>query len=113
MPRKLTDIPKVKSEADEADWYATPEGRRQTRREFARALKEGTLIRSTGSKIAKTDPKVLEQLMEQAKQNATRAISIRVPISDLEQAQRIAVATGVGYQTVLKQAIREGLKRAG
>ena len=113
MPRKLTDIPKVKSEADEADWYATPEGRRQTRREFARALKEGTLIRSTGSKIAKTDPKVLEQLMEQAKQNATRAISIRVQIADLEQAQRIAAATGVGYQAVLKQAIREGLKRAG
>jgi predicted DNA binding CopG/RHH family protein len=51
--------------------------------------------------------------MEQAKQNATRAISIRVPIADLEQAQRIAKKTGVGYQTVLKQAIREGLKRAG
>ena len=51
--------------------------------------------------------------MEQAKRNATRAISIRVPIADLEQAQQIAEKTGVGYQTVLKQAIREGLKRAG
>jgi len=51
--------------------------------------------------------------MEQAKQNATRAISIRVPIADLEQAQQIAKKTGVGYQTVLKQAIREGLKRTG
>lgn len=95
------------------EWYATPEGRRQKRREFARALKDGTLIRETGLKIAKTDPKVLEQLMEQAKRNATRAISIRVPIADLEQAQRIAAATGLGYQTVLKQAIRAGLKRAG
>ena len=113
MPRKSADIRKGRSEPGEADWYATPEGRRQTRREFASALKDGTLIRSTGSKIAETDPKALERLMEQAKRNTTRAISIRVPISDLERAQRLAAATGVGYQTVLKQAIREGLKRAG
>jgi predicted DNA binding CopG/RHH family protein len=113
MPRKSTDAPRFKSETEEADWYATPQGRRQTQREFARALKGGTLIRSTESNIGKTDPKVLEQLMEQAKRNATRSISIRVPIADLEQAQQIAEKTGVGYQTVLKQAIRKGLKRAG
>jgi predicted DNA binding CopG/RHH family protein len=56
---------------------------------------------------------VLEQLVEEAMRNATRSISIRVPIADLEQAQQIAERTGVGYQTVLKQAIRAGLKRAG
>ncbi len=113
MPRKSTNIPKVTSEAEESEWHAIPHGRRQTQREFAQALKDGTLIRATGSKIANTDPKVLEQLMEQAKQTATRAISIRIPIADLEQAQRIAAATGVGYQAVLKQAIRAGLKKAG
>lgn len=113
MPRTSTDVPKFKSGAEEAGWYATPQGRRQTQREFARALKDGKVIRSTGSKVLKTDPRVLHQLMEQAKQNATRAISIRVPIADLEQAQQIAKKTGVGYQTVLKQAIREGLKRTG
>ena len=113
MPRTSTDVPKSKTVAEEADWYTTPQGRRQTQREFARALKDGTVIRSSGSKVAKTDPKVLHLLMEQAKRNATRAISIRVSIADLEQAQRIAEKTGVGYQTVLKRAIREGLKRAG
>ncbi len=113
MPRKSISLAGGQSKADEADWYATPEGRRQTQREFARALKAGTLIRSAGSRIAKTDPKVLAQLMEQARLKATRAISIRVPIADLERARRIAAATGVGYQTVLKQAIRKGLKRAG
>jgi hypothetical protein len=113
MRRTSNDIPKFKSDAEEADWYATPQGRRLTEREFARALKDGTAIRSTGSKILRTDPNVLLQLMEQAKQNATRAISIRVPIADLEQAQEIAKKTGVGYQTVLKHAIREGLKRTG
>jgi len=63
--------------------------------------------------MRKSDPRVLEQLVEEAMRNATRSISIRVPIADLEQAQQIAERTGVGYQTVLKQAIREGLKRAG
>lgn len=113
MPRTLINVPNFKSETEEADWYSTPHGRQQTQREFARALKDGTLIRSDGAKIAKTSPKVLQQLLEQAKENATRAISIRLPIVDLEQAQRIARKTGVGYQTVLKKAIREGLRKAG
>lgn len=113
MPRKSTDTMILKAKADEADWYATPQGRQQTQREFTRALKDGTLIRSAGSRIAKSDPRVLLQLMERAKRSATRSISIRVPIADLEQAQQIADKTGVGYQTVLKQAIREGLKRSG
>jgi hypothetical protein len=113
MRHKSTDVKKLKANSEEANWYATPEGRRQTEREFARALRNRTLIRSTGSKIAKSDPKMLEELMEAAKRNATRSISIRVPIADLEQAQHIAEKTGVGYQTVLKRAIREGLKRTG
>jgi hypothetical protein len=94
-------------------WYATAEGRRQTQREFDRATRAGTLSRSAGLKVAKTDPKLLRRLMEQAKENATRAISIRIPIADLERARRIAEETSMGYQAVLKQAIREGLKRAG
>jgi predicted DNA binding CopG/RHH family protein len=113
MPRKSSDVPTFKSDAEEADWYATAAGRRQTQREFDRAFRAGTLKPSTGLNVAKTDSKVLQQLMEQAKQNATRAISIRIPIADLERARRIAEKSGVGYQAVLKQAIREGLKKAG
>ena len=112
MPSKSTIVPKFKSDREEADWYATPQGRRQTQREFARALRAGP-TRSAGLKVTTTDPKVLAQLMEQAKESATRAISIRIPIADLERAKRVAEETGVGYQTVLKQAIRKGLKRAG
>ena len=113
MPHKSTKAPRFKSEAEEADWYATLEGRRQTQREFERALRAGTLSRATGRTVAETDPKILERLMELAKENATRAISIRVPIADLERAKQIAEETGVGYQAVLKKAIRDGLKRAG
>ena len=113
MGRKSTDAPKRKSAREEADWYATPAGRRETEREFARALRKGTLSHSEGLRIKKTDPKILEELMERAKQSATQAISIRIPVADLERAKRIAEKTGAGYQTVLKQAIREGLKKAG
>lgn len=67
MPRSLTSSPTVKSSPRDDGWYATPQGRRRTEAEFARALKDGTLVRSTGSSIRKTDRKVLEQLMEQAK----------------------------------------------
>src|SRR5882762_7340557 len=103
MPRK--------SETSETDWYASAEGRRQTQREFERALKKGTLIRSAGSRIRRTNPKVLEELLEQAKINATRPVSIRVPIADIELAKSIASKQGIGYQTVLKQAMRRGLHR--
>jgi len=113
MPRKPTSVSKFKSEAEEADWYTTPKGRAQTQREFARALRAGTLERSPRLNLARTDPKLLERLMEQAKQNATRAISLRIPIADLERAKQIAEKSGVGYQAVLKRAIRDGLKKAG
>jgi len=95
MPRKSTNVPRFKSDTEEAGWYATPEGRRQTQREFVRALRAGTLSRAPGLKAAKTDSKVLEQLMEQAKETATRAISIRIPILSVpnESSARRASAT--------------------
>ncbi len=99
------------AEASEAAWYATPEGRRQTQREFERAVKGGALLRSEGSPIPATDAKVLAELMEKAKAKATKAISIRVPVADIERAQQIAAREGTGYQTILKRAIHTGLKK--
>ena len=113
MARKSTKVIKSKSKIEETDWYATPEGRRQTQREFERALKDGTLLRSSGSRIPRTDPKILEALLEQAKENATRPVSIRLSVADIELAKNIASKRGTGYQTVLKEAIRDGLRRAG
>jgi hypothetical protein len=105
-------MPDFKSEAEEAAWYATPEGRRQTGREFEHALRSGTALHSGGSKISRTDARVLVELMELAKAKATRAISLRLPVADIERARKIADKRGIGYQTVLKQAIRAGLKSA-
>ena len=113
MARKSDRVPAFRSESEEAAWYATPEGRRYTQRAFERALRNGTLSRSPGANTRKTDPRVLSELMEQAKTRATRAVSIRIPVADLERARRIAEKKGVGYQSVMKEALREGLKRVG
>jgi len=85
----------------------------QTQREFERALKNGILIRSSGSRIRRTNPTVFETLLKQAKANATRPVSLRLSIADIELAKSLASQRGIGYQTVLKQAIRSGLKHAG
>jgi hypothetical protein len=112
MGRRSTDTPNFKSEAEEADWYATAAGRRQTQREFERAIKDGTLmVNPKGLKIPRTDSKILAELLARAKEKATRSISLRISVADLEAAKKIAAKRGVGYQTVLKQAIREGLKK--
>ena len=113
MPRKSDKSPNFKSDAEEAAWYATPAGRRQTQREFELAVKKRELSVSDGLSIPRTDPKVLAEILAKAKENATQAISLRVPVADIEAAKRIAAKRGVGYQTVLKQAIRDGLGRTG
>ncbi len=56
MPRKSKKLSESRSGTEETDWYQSPEGRRQTQREFERALKSGKLIRSPGSLIARTNP---------------------------------------------------------
>jgi cytosine/adenosine deaminase-related metal-dependent hydrolase len=99
------------SSTSEAEWYATPEGRRQTQRAFERAVRDGKLTRSAGARIPRTDPKLLAALAEQARAKATKAISIRVPVADLERARQIASKEGTGYQTVLKRAIHAGLRK--
>jgi len=113
MPLKSTKLHERKSGAEEIDWYASPQGRRQTQREFERALRDGTLIHSSGSRTPRTNPDVLKKLLERARANATRPMSIRLSIADIELAKYIAAKRGTGYQTVLKEAIRVGLKRAG
>src|ERR1039457_2422276 len=83
MPRKSTKLHKSRPKTEEADWYASAEGHRQTQREFERALKNGTLVHSPGSRIPRTNPDVLNTLLEQAKAKATRPVSIRLSIADI------------------------------
>ena len=84
-------IPRFKSGAEEAAWWDANEDYI-----IERLKKHGRAV----------SPLKVEQ-------QPTRAISIRIPVNDLERAQAIAKRKRIGYQTVLKDAIRKGLPRTG
>jgi hypothetical protein len=133
MPKKSTiRKPQFKTEAEEADWYHTPEGKRHSERTSHKALRKGRIVveekipmgqaiglaRSgkavvlkKGAAIETTDPAILRDLMNRAKARQTRAVSLRIPVSDIEAAKKIGSQTGLGYQTVLKEIISRGLRR--
>ena len=137
MPRKPTSkaktsdvIPAFKTEAEEADWWASPAGRRYAARKirgkiidteartlaeakpaFEEAKRTGGAVRfKQGLDIKRSDPAVIEKLMKSVRAKETEAISIRITIEDLNVAKRIAKAAGIGYQTVLKEIIHNGLQ---
>ena len=41
----------------------------------------------------------------------TQSITMRVPVQDLERARQLAEKKGIGYQTLLKSLLHDGLKR--
>ncbi len=130
---KIKDAtPKFKSEAEEADWLSSPAGRRASERDLEKAVLSGKVIVSgkrtmskkdkealragylvryrNGLDVTPTDPALLQELMDRAKAKRTEAVSLRIPVSDIEAAKKIGVQTGLGYQTVLKEIISKGLR---
>jgi len=121
-----------KNEAEEADWLASPAGKRFSERQYGKAVAAGKVIVSDGRAITEqdkesllsgsviryrngldikpTDPAVLQELMDRVKSKQTQAVSLRIPISDITAAKKIASETGLGYQTVLKEIISKGLR---
>lgn len=102
-----------KNEAEEADWWASPEGRETVEREMDEGIRNGTAkFYPKGLNVKPTDPAVLQELMNRVKAKKTETISIRVPVEDLEIAKAMGERAGIGYQTVLKQIISRGLRGA-
>ena len=95
MPPKF---PKFRNESEEADWWASPAGRAFVKQKSAKAQSKGT--KTGGSSLV-------------AKLNKKRSvqIAIRLPEADLAQARKVAERKGIGYQTLLKMLVREGLIR--
>jgi hypothetical protein len=106
---KNNGVPDFKSEREEADWMQSPAGKRHSERIYAKAKREGKLVKGP-TNVAPTDPAILQELMDRAKAKRTEAVSLRIPVSDIEAAKRIGAQTGLGYQTVLKEIIRRGLR---
>ena len=86
-----TTIPKFKSEKKEADWWDKhPE---VITKLFLKAKKEGRIKRL---------PVV---------PGATKSVTIRIPIGDIETAQELAGKRGLPYQTYIKGLLHQALAR--
>jgi predicted DNA binding CopG/RHH family protein len=98
MKTKPAAMPVFKSESAEADWWASSEGRAFLRQESAkRAAKKKTFQGST--------------LIARLNKTASVQIALRLPETDLAAARKIALRKGIGYQTLLKMLLHEGLQR--
>lgn len=98
MNKKPSKMPNFKSESEEADWWAGRAGREYLKQKSADAQSMGKNAR--GSSLV-------------AKMNRTSSvqIAIRLPQADLAQARKLAERKGLGYQTLLKMLVHEGLAR--
>ncbi len=98
MSKKTLEMPKFKGESEEADWWASPAGRAYVKRKSAEGLRKKTNAAGS-SLVASLNKKTSVQ------------IAIRLPEADIAQAREIADRKGIGYQTLLKMFVREGLLR--
>ena len=100
MSKRTLEVPRFKSESEEADWWASREGREFIKRKAAGSgKKEG---KPRGSR-----------LVGQLNRVASVQIALRLPEPDVVKARELATRKGIGYQTLLKMLVHEGLRREG
>jgi predicted DNA binding CopG/RHH family protein len=98
MRKKTLQMPRFKSESEEADWWASPVGRAYVKQRSAEAQSQGA--KASGSSL----------IAELSNKGSTQ-IAIRLAGTDLAQARKIAERKGIAYQTLLKMLVHEGLAR--
>jgi hypothetical protein len=99
MKKKAIVMPKFVNEAQEADWWASPEGR-----QFLKQKAAGTGKKEGGASKG-------SRLVGQLNKAASVQIALRLPEPDLAKARELAARKGIGYQTLLKMLVHEGLRR--
>ncbi|MBK9170788.1 MAG: hypothetical protein IPM24_25490 [Bryobacterales bacterium] len=97
MNKKPIVMPKFVNEAQEADWWASREGR-----EFVKQKAAGT---------GKGGAPSVSRLVGQLNKVASVQIALRLPEPDVAKARELAARKGIGYQTLLKMLVHEGLRR--
>jgi hypothetical protein len=98
MKKKEMALPKFANEEEEADWWASRHGREFVKRKSAGAAKRGPSRKSS-------------QPVQQLNRATTVQIALRLPEPDLTKARELAMRKGIGYQTLLKMLVHEGLRR--
>lgn len=91
-------MPTFASEQKEADWWASRHGREFVKRKSAELLKEGSAAKRS-------------RLLGRLQRMPSVQIALRLPAPDLAQARELAECKGIGYQTLLKILVHEGLRR--
>ena len=94
--KKQNKMPKFVSEDEEATWWASAEGREFLKQKSA----AGTLEKQKGS-----------PLVANLSRTSSVQIALRLPAPDVAKAREIADRKGIGYQTLLKMIVHEGLRR--
>jgi predicted DNA binding CopG/RHH family protein len=88
---KTRKIPRFKSEAQEAEWWdKNPDFIAD---QFEKAAKEGRILRGLPGR------------------GATRSVTIRLAVKDVETAQTLAEKMGLPYQTYIKAILHQALDR--
>ena len=100
MNKKSLKMPKFNTESEEADWWASPAGRAYVKQR-------------SGETQSKKTKAVGSSLVAMLDRKSSVQIAIRLPEADLARAREIAERKGIGYQTLLKMLVREGLIREG
>ena len=95
---QLMRKPKFKTEAEEADWWASEEGR--------------AFLKQQPAALVRTKQKG-SPLVAKLNRTSTVQIALRLPAPDIAKAREIADRKGIGYQTLLKMLVHEGLRREG
>jgi CopG antitoxin of type II toxin-antitoxin system len=98
MSKKTREMPKFKNESEEADWWASRAGREYVRRKSAEAKARGVSFKGSA-------------LVAELNQKRSVQIAIRLPAADLARARKLAGRKGIGYQTLVKMLLHEGLQR--
>jgi predicted DNA binding CopG/RHH family protein len=91
-----TRTPKFKDQDREAKWWESAKGREFLKQQAA----AGTLKKQKGS-----------PLVASLSGKSSVQIALRLPAPDLARAREIAERKGIGYQTLLKMLVHEGLRR--
>lgn len=98
MKKKTIVLPRFGEEGQEADWWASHDGREFVKQKAAGAAKKGNALKGSG-------------LVGWLKKVTSVQIALRLPEPDVAQARELAARKGIGYQTLLKMLVHEGLRR--
>lgn len=94
--KNSSSLPVFPTEQAEAEWWASPAGR--------------TFLKQQPAALA-AKPRSGSALVAKLVRANSVQIALRLPAPDIDKAREIAERKGIGYQTLLKMLVHEGLQR--